>query len=125
MKTKLIPLFTLALAGSWLGVTEAPAQARTAAPAEKAAPSQPFPGDNMPILRSGEPSIPTPMPAPKVQGGIIDSKTGKYKLYNDSRTGLGYNFEKQEITDYRTGKVYKFSEHPADKGPKKEQKKRI
>jgi hypothetical protein len=77
----------------------------------------------MPVLRSDV--RPMPMPMPSMQGGSFDPKTGKYTLYNDSRTGLGYNFEKQEIIDYRTGKIYKFSEHPNYKKPKEKPKKRI
>jgi hypothetical protein len=124
MKTKMFTLLTLALAGSWLAGTDtARAQDRKPAPEEKTAPANPFPGDNMPVKRSD--ISPLPMPTPSQQGGMVDPKTGKYILYNDSRTGLGYDFEKQEITDYRTGKVYKFSEHPAYKGPKKAPKKSI
>ncbi len=124
MKKKIFTLLTLALAGGWLaGTHPARAQQRTPAPEEKAAPPKPFPGDNMPVLNSD--TRPLRMPTPSMQGGMVDPKTGNYILYNDSRTGLGYNFEKQEITDYRTGKVYKFSEHPAYRGPKTKPKKRI
>lgn len=112
MKKKIFTLLALALAGSWLAGTDTVrAQERTPAPEEKAATAEPFPGDNMPVQHSYVPSM--PMPTTQAQGGVIDAKTGKYIIYNDSRTGLGYNFDKEEITDYRTGKVYKFSEHPA------------
>ncbi len=124
MKTKMFTLLTLAVAGSWLAGTEkVRAQERKPAPEEKTTPVEPFPGDNMPVQRSDV--SPLSMPMPDMQGGMVDSKTGKYILYNDSRTGLGYNFEKQEITDYRTGKVYKFSERPSYREPKKEPKKSI
>ncbi|HEX8528566.1 MAG TPA: hypothetical protein VF646_01020, partial [Cytophagales bacterium] len=100
MKKKILTLLTLALAVSGLVVTKVRAQDRTPAPAEKAARANPFPGDNMPVQRRDV--SPLSMPTPGMQGGMVDRKTGKYILYNDSRTGLGYNFEKQEIIDYRT-----------------------
>ncbi len=126
MNQKLLTLLTLAFAAGLLaGTGTALAQDQRPAPEEKTAPPDPFPGDNMPIRRSYAAPVPMPVPMPKTNmtGGMVDRKTGKYILYNDSRTGLGYNFEKQEIIDYKTGKVYKFSEHPAYKGPKKEPKK--
>ncbi len=121
MKKKILALLTLTIAGTLLAGS-ALAQERTPAPEEKTAPSEAFPEDNMPVLRSDV--TPMRMPNPAMQGGMVDRKTGKYILYNDSKTGLGYNFEKQEIIDYKTGKVYKFSEHPAYKGPKQEPKKK-
>ena len=122
MKKQILSLLTPAFAISLLAGT-ALAQERTPAPEEKKAPSQVLPKDDMPTLRSH--TTPVPMPTPRMQGGMVDRETGRYILYNDSRTGLGFNFEKQEITDYKTGKVYKFSEHPAYKDPKKEPKKSI
>ncbi len=121
MKKKILPLLTLTIAGTLLAGT-ALAQERTPAPEEKTAPAEAFPEDNMPVLRSD--ITPMRMPSPGMQGGVFNPKTGKYILYNDSKTGLGYNFEKQEIIDYKTGKVYKFSDHPAYKGPKPEPKKK-
>lgn len=124
MKKQILSLLTPAFAACLLaGTGTALAQERTPAPEEKTAPSQALPEDDMPVLRTHTP--PMPMPTPRMQGGMVDSKTGKYILYNDSRTGLGFNFEKQEITDYKTGKVYKFSEHPAYKAPEKKPKKSI
>jgi hypothetical protein len=120
MKKQILSLLTPALAVSLLAGT-ALAQQRTPAPEEKKAPSQALPEDNMPVLRT--PTTPIPMPPTgMVGGGRVDPKTGKYILYNDARTGLGFNFEKQEITDYKTGKVYKFSEHPAYNAPRKDSK---
>ena len=122
MKKKVIILLTSAFAGSLLaGMGTALAQQLMPAPEEKKAPAAPLPEDNMPIRRSDV--SPIPMPTPYLNGGMVNPKTGKYILYNDSRTGLGYNFEKQEITDYKAGKVYKFSEHPAYEGPKQEPQK--
>ncbi len=115
---------SLALASSLLLLAgKGMAQDLTPAPAEKKAPSEALPRDNMPVLRTQ--ITPVPMPTPSMQGGMVDRETGRYIIYNDSRTGLGFNFDKQEITDYKTGKVYKFSEHPAyqDKDPKKEPRK--
>jgi hypothetical protein len=122
-KQILSPLTTVFAVSLLASMGTALAQERTPAPAEKRAPSQALPQDDMPMLRTH--TTPVPMPTPSMQGGMVDSKTGRYIIYNDSRTGLGFNFEKQEITDYKTGKVYKFSEHPAYKVPKKEPKKSI
>jgi hypothetical protein len=122
MKKQILSLLTPALVVSLLAGT-ALAQQRTPAPEEKKAPSQALPEDNMPVLRSQ--TTPIPMPPTGMRGGMVDRETGKYILYNDARTGLGFDFEKQEIRDYKTGKVYKFSEHPAYKAPKKEAKKTI
>jgi hypothetical protein len=122
MKKQILSPLAAAFVVSLLAGT-ASAQDRTPAPQEKPAPSQALPEDHMPVLRSQ--TTPIPMPPTGMQGGMVDRETGRYILYNDSRTGLGFNFEKQEITDYKTGKVYKFSEHPAYKSPKKEPKKSI
>ncbi len=120
MKKQILPPLAAAFVVSLLAGT-ASAQDRTPAPQEKPAPSQALPEDHMPVLRSQTTPIPMP-PTGMRGGGMVDRETGKYILYNDPRTGLGFDFQKQEIRDYKTGKVYKFSEHPSYKDPKKDPK---
>jgi hypothetical protein len=118
MKKKTLIRLTLAFAGSLLaGVGLALAQERTLTPEEETPLVEPFPGDNMPILRNYVP--PSSMPMPKMWGMTTDPKTGKVLTYTDTQSGLRFDFQRELITDYKTGKTYKFSEHPAYRPKKK------
>jgi hypothetical protein len=99
MKKKMFTLLTLALAGSWLAGTDtARAQERT--PAWKKKRRRPtLSGRQHAIQRSYVPSM--PMPNIKAQGGIVDAKTGKYIIYNDSGpvSGITSRNRKSPITE--------------------------
>ncbi len=75
--------------------------------AEKKGTESPFPGDDMPTHQTD--LRPHRMPMPKMWGMQTDPENGRVLTYTDPQKGLRYDFEKKEITDLRTGKVYTFS----------------
>ncbi len=60
----------------------------------------------MPVQRMSNPS--DPMPMPTVKGLSADARTGEPKLYYDSQTKIGYDFEHGLMTDIASGRVYQF-----------------
>jgi hypothetical protein len=79
---------------------------------EKRVTQAPFPGDDMPSYKADLKA--DRMPMPKMWAMQTDPKTGQILSYTDPQKGLRYDFEKKEIRDLRTGKVYIFAEkHPS------------
>lgn len=60
----------------------------------------------MPVQRMNNSS--DNMPGLAVKSFSYDSKTGEAKLYYDSETKIGYDFEKGLMTDISSGKVFQF-----------------